>query len=155
MDRRVAVTGLGVLSCIGNDVKTFWDNLVNGVCGIDYITEFPTEGLAVKIGGMIRGFDAAVAVMDPGQTMQVHLAPSEAYGEIDPGAVFSIDIAQLPGAEKAAVGDKVYLQDAYGRQFPVRVSAKDENTITFDANHEMAGKELNFSIELVEVEDLD
>ena len=35
MDKRVAVTGLGVLSCIGNDVQTFWDNLVHGVCGID------------------------------------------------------------------------------------------------------------------------
>ena len=64
MDRRVAVTGLGVLSCIGNDVKTFWDNLVNGVCGIDYITEFPTEGLAVKIGGMIRGFNPEEYGMD-------------------------------------------------------------------------------------------
>ena len=56
MEKRVAVTCLGVLSCIGNDVKTFWDNLVNGVCGIDYITEYPTENLAVKIGGMVRDF---------------------------------------------------------------------------------------------------
>ena len=57
MDKRVAVTGLGVLSCIGNDVQTFWKNLVDGVCGIDYITEFPTDNLAVKIGGMVRGFN--------------------------------------------------------------------------------------------------
>ena len=64
MDRRVVVTGLGVLSCIGNDVKTFWDNLVNGVCGIDYITEFPTDGLAVKIGGMVRGFNPEDYGMD-------------------------------------------------------------------------------------------
>ena len=56
MERRVAVTGLGVVSCIGNDVKTFWDNLVNGVCGIDNITEFPIDGLAVKIGGKVRDF---------------------------------------------------------------------------------------------------
>ena len=58
------MTGLGVLSCIGNDVKTFWDNLINGVCGIDYITEFPTEGLAVKIGGMIRDFNPEEYGMD-------------------------------------------------------------------------------------------
>ena len=64
MDRRVAVTGLGVISCIGNDVKTFWDNLIKGVCGIDFITEFPTEGLAVKIGGMIRNFDPEAYGMD-------------------------------------------------------------------------------------------
>ncbi|MCR4824102.1 MAG: beta-ketoacyl-ACP synthase II [Bacteroidales bacterium] len=64
MDRRVAVTGLGVLSCIGNDVKTFWDNLKNGVCGIDYITEYPTDNLAVKIGGMVRGFNPEDYGMD-------------------------------------------------------------------------------------------
>ena len=55
--KRVAVTGLGVISCVGNDVKTFWDNLKNGVCGIDYITEFPTEGLPVKIAGKVRNFN--------------------------------------------------------------------------------------------------
>jgi len=64
MEKRVAVTGLGVLSCIGNDVKTFWDNLVNGVCGIDYITEYPTENLAVKIGGMVRNFNPEDYGMD-------------------------------------------------------------------------------------------
>ena len=64
MDRRVVVTGLGVLSCIGNDVKTFWDNLKNGVCGIDYITEYPTDNLAVKIGGMIRNFNPEEYGMD-------------------------------------------------------------------------------------------
>lgn len=56
MNKRVVVTGLGVISCIGQDVKTFWNNLSNGVCGIEEINEFETEGLAVKIGGKIRDF---------------------------------------------------------------------------------------------------
>lgn len=43
----------------------------------------------------------------------------------------------------------MYLQNAAGQPFPVKVVEKDETTITFDANHEMAGKELNFTIELV------
>ena len=49
------------------------------------------------------------------------------------------------------MGQQVYLTNQYGKPFPVKVAAKDETTITFDANHEMAGKELNFKIELVEV----
>ena len=102
-------------------------------------------------GMMIPGFDAAVANMDVGQTLQVHLSPSEAYGEADPNAVFTVEIAELPGSEAVDVGEQVYLQDSYGRNVPVRVTAKDEKTITFDANHEMAGKELNFTIELVEI----
>ena len=102
-------------------------------------------------GMMIKGFDAAVADMDVGQVVDIHLTPAEAYGEVDPAAIFTVETARLPGAEELTVGQRVYLQDQYGRPVPVAVAAKDEKTITFDANHEMAGKELNFRIELVEV----
>lgn len=69
----------------------------------------------------------------------------------DPQAIFTVEIAQMPGSEDLAVGQQVYLSNAYGQPFPVKVTAKDDTNITFDANHEMAGKELNFRIELVEV----
>ena len=103
-------------------------------------------------GMMIPGFDAAVAEMDVGETREIHLLPAEAYGEKDPNAVFMVEIAMLPGAEALSVGQRVYLQDGSGRPFPVTVAAKDEATVTFDANHEMAGKELNFTIELLSAE---
>ena len=102
-------------------------------------------------GQMIRGFDAAVADMEVGQVVDVHLMPEEAYGMPDPNAVFTVEIAQLPGSEELEAGQQVYLSNQYGQPFPVKVVEKDEKTITFDANHEMAGKELNFRIELVEV----
>ena len=102
-------------------------------------------------GQMIRGFDAAVADMEVGQVVDVHLMPEEAYGMPDPNAIFTLEIAQLPGSENLEAGQQVYLSNQYGQPFPVKVAAKDETTITFDANHEMAGKELNFRIELVEV----
>lgn len=103
-------------------------------------------------GQMIRGFDAAVADMEVGQVVDIHLMPEEAYGMPDPNAVFTLEIAQLPGSEELQVGQQVYLTNQYGQPFPAKVEAKDETTITFDANHEMAGKELNFRIELVEVQ---
>ena len=56
------------------------------------------------------------------------------------------------GSEELEVGQQVYLSNQFGQPFPVKVVAKDDKTITFDANHEMAGKELNFTIELVSVE---
>ena len=102
-------------------------------------------------GQMIRGFDAAVADMEVGQVVDVHLMPEEAYGMPDPNAVFTLEIAQLPGSEDLQAGQRVYLSNQFGQPFPVTVTEKDETTITFDANHEMAGKELNFRIELVEV----
>ena len=102
-------------------------------------------------GQMIKGFDAAVADMEVGQVVDIHLMPEEAYGMPDPNAIFTLEIAQLPGSEDLEVGQKVYLSNQYGQPFPVKVTAKEEKNITFDANHEMAGKELNFKIELVEV----
>lgn len=102
-------------------------------------------------GMMIKGFDKAVADMEIGQVVDIHLEPSEAYGEADPEAIFTVEIAQMPGAENLEAGQQVYLQNIYGQPFPVKVAAKDDTTVTFDANHEMAGKELNFRIELVEV----
>lgn len=102
-------------------------------------------------GQMILGFDKAVADMEVGQTVDVHLMPEEAYGMPDPNAVFSVEIAQLPGSEELEAGQQVYLSNQFGQPFPVKVVEKDEKMITFDANHEMAGKELNFRIELVEV----
>ena len=102
-------------------------------------------------GMMIKGFDEAVKNMNIGEIVDVHLMPEEAYGMPDPNAIFTLEIAQLPGSENLEAGQQVYLSNQYGQPFPVKVAAKDETTITFDANHEMAGKELNFRIELVEV----
>ncbi len=102
-------------------------------------------------GMMIHGFDKAVATMSVGEIVDIHLDPSEAYGEADPEAIFTLKIDELPGSSELNVGEQVYLQDMYGRPIPVKVVGKTETEITFDANHEMAGKELNFKIELVEV----
>ena len=103
-------------------------------------------------GMMIKGFDEAVKNMNIGEIVDVHLMPEEAYGMPDPNAVMTFEIAQLPGSEGLEVGQQVYLSNAMGQPFPVKVTAKDDSTITLDANHEMAGKELNFKIELVSVE---
>lgn len=104
------------------------------------------------VGMMIPGFDKAVANMEVGETVNVHLIPEEAYGMPDPSAFITAPIAQLPGSETLNVGDRVYLYNQMGQPMPVVVAAKDDVNITFDANHEMAGKELNFLIELVSAE---
>ena len=59
MNRRVVVTGTGVITPIGNDVQTFWKNLLDGYCGIDVITSIPTDDLPVKVAGEIRDFNPA------------------------------------------------------------------------------------------------
>jgi len=66
MEKRVVVTGLGVVSPIGNDVATFWKNLIDGYCGIEIIDEFVKVGLEVKIAGLIRDLDPARFGIDKG-----------------------------------------------------------------------------------------
>ncbi len=57
MEKRVVITGMGVISPLGNDVETLWNNLVNGVCGIDYITKLDTTDLPVKIAAEVKNFN--------------------------------------------------------------------------------------------------
>ena len=59
MTRRVVVTGTGVVSPVGNDVNTYWKNLLDGVCGLDFISSIPTEDLPVKIAGEVKDFNPA------------------------------------------------------------------------------------------------
>lgn len=65
MERRVVVTGLGVVSPVGNDVQTFWESLISGKCGIDVITSFPTEDLPSKVAGIVKDFDPAKYDIEP------------------------------------------------------------------------------------------
>lgn len=59
MNRRVVVTGTGVISPVGNDTQTFWKNILDGVCGIDLITSIPTDDLPVRIAGEVKDFTPA------------------------------------------------------------------------------------------------
>ncbi|MBE6241024.1 MAG: beta-ketoacyl-[acyl-carrier-protein] synthase II [Bacteroidales bacterium] len=65
MTRRVVVTGTGVITPVGNDVQTYWKNLLDGVCGIDFITSIPTEDLPVKIAGEVKDFSPADYGIEP------------------------------------------------------------------------------------------
>ncbi len=102
-------------------------------------------------GMMIPGFDRAVAELGVGEVIDVHLMPEEAYGMPDPRMVITVEKSIVTGSEDLETGDKVFLQDQLGRPFQALVTAVDDVNVTFDCNHEMAGKELNFRIEMVDI----
>ena len=103
-------------------------------------------------GQMIPGFDAAVRDMAVGETVNIRLEPADAYGERDEDLIQAIPRANIPGADSLEVGAQVMLSSPDGRVFQAKVAEVDESTITFDLNHEMAGKALNFEIELLTAE---
>lgn len=64
-DRRVVVTGIGVINALGDNVESFWDNIVAGKCGIDRITAFDISDYACQIAAEVRGFDPTPAFPSP------------------------------------------------------------------------------------------
>ena len=136
----------------GKTVRVHYEGTLNDGSKFDssYDRGEPLEFIC-GAGMMIEGFDKAVVNMEPGEVRNIHLMPEEAYGQPDPAAIFTIRFEQLPGSEALEVGEHIHITNSFGAPFPVVVKAKDESTITLDANHEMAGKELNFKVELVEV----
>lgn len=102
---------------------------------------------------MIAGFDAAVIDMEVGEKRTVHIPAADAYGERRDDLVLRFPAAQVPNIDEIKVGDKLFLTTPAGQPVPVTVIGVDAEGVTLDANHELAGKDLNFDIELVEVLD--
>ena len=111
-------------------------------------------GFTCMAGQRIAGFDKAVRDMEVGQTANVHLEPEEAYGERREDLIQEFPMSQVPEQMRGIkVGEKVMLQSPQGLPVPATVCKVTPEAISLDLNHEMAGKALNFEIELLEVED--
>ena len=109
-----------------------------------------TIGFTVGAGEMIAGFDAAVAGMKVGETKQVTLEPEEAYGSHNPDGVQAVPKQSFPQDFQFEEG--LVIEGSVEDQ-PVRgiISEIQNEFVVVDFNHPMAGKNLNFDIELVEV----
>lgn len=104
-------------------------------------------------GQMIAGFDAAVVDMQEGEKKTVRIPAAEAYGERRDDLILTFPANQVPNIEQINAGDKLFLQAPSGQPVPATVIKVDETGVVLDANHELAGKDLTFDIELVEVDE--
>lgn len=102
-------------------------------------------------GQMIPGFDQAVADMQVGEKKKVRIEPADAYGEVRAELIQDVPVENVPNAADLPVGQTVYMRGPNGQPVPVQVVKIENGLVTFDMNHPMAGKALNFEIELVEV----
>ncbi len=105
----------------------------------------------VGAGQMIKGFDDAIPGMAVGDKKTINIAPSDAYGEKNKEAVIEFPKANIPPDMKLEPGMKLQLQNQAGQPIPVVVTEVKDDVVILDANHELAGKELVFDIELVEI----
>jgi len=109
--------------------------------------------LEFTVGGgqMIKGFDEAVNGMEVNEQKTVTIPSVEAYGEKKDELIQEIPVDQLPADMQPEVGQKLVATNDLGHQTQVSVIGVTEEAITIDANHELAGKDLVFEIELVEI----
>ena len=105
----------------------------------------------VGSGQIIPGLDKALPGMTVGEKKTVQVACAEAYGESDPNARQTIDRAQIPEDIPLDPGTQLQVQTPEGQVMPVTVADVTETEVTLDANHPLAGKDLTFDIELVDV----
>jgi FKBP-type peptidyl-prolyl cis-trans isomerase 2 len=102
-------------------------------------------------GQVIPGFDAAVDGLEEGERVTVRIAPEDAYGEPDPRLIQTIDRSQLPPQIQVEKGLQLQAGQPNGRRMVVTVVDFDDQTVTLDGNHELAGQALTFAIELVKI----
>jgi peptidylprolyl isomerase len=111
------------------------------------------DPLEFALGGgqVIPGFDSAVEGMAVGDTKSVTIQPEEAYGPRHDQLIQDVPRNQLPDDMTPAVGMELQAQNETGEVMRFAVTAVDDDSITVDGNHPLAGKALNFDIELVEI----
>jgi len=102
-------------------------------------------------GSMIPGFEKAVIGMSLGQSKTVEIPADEAYGPYREELVLVVDRGELPPDLEPEVGQQLQMQQADGRVISVTVIEVSESSVTLDANHHLAGKDLIFEIQLVEI----
>ena len=111
------------------------------------------EPLAFTLGEgtVIPGFEEAVTGMAPGESKTTVIPPDQAYGSPREELLLTVPLAQLPEGYEPEVGGQLQMTTAQGQPVPVRIHAVEDAAVILDANHPLAGKELTFDIELVEV----
>ena len=102
-------------------------------------------------GNLIPGFEQAVVGMQPGESVTTTIPAEQAYGPHRKELVLEVGREAMPADLKPEIGQQLQISNKDGRTTPVYVTAVNEKSVELDANHPLAGKELTFEIELVEI----
>jgi FKBP-type peptidyl-prolyl cis-trans isomerase 2 len=102
-------------------------------------------------GQLIPGFEKAVTGLNIGDSTTVDIPSKEAYGDVREDLIISVPKNQLPDNIEPQVGMQLQVNQPDGQPVPVRVTEIGDENLTLDANHPLAGKDLSFKIEVVDV----
>ena len=102
-------------------------------------------------GQVLPAFEEAVIGMGSGDSKTIVILPDEAYGDRSDELILTMGRDQVPFDREPEIGKMYRLVQKDGQSFPVTVMDMSEETIVFDANHPLAGKDLTFDIQLVQI----
>jgi peptidylprolyl isomerase len=135
----------------GDTVKIHYTGKLDD--GTQFDSSAGRDPLEFELGGgqVIPGFDSAVDGMSVGESKSVRIEPDQAYGERHEQLVQEVPRSALPDDLEPQVGMGLQSQSPDGQVMMLMVTSVDEDSVTLDANHPLAGQALNFDIELVEI----
>ncbi len=105
----------------------------------------------VGSGSVIAGFDSGVAGMKVGDKKTINIPVDEAYGQKQDDLLMEFPIDRFPADMKPEVGMELNMSNGAGQNFPVVITEVRDNTVVLDANHPLAGEDLIFDLEVVEI----
>jgi len=135
----------------GDTVKVHYTGKLGD--GTVFDTSANREPLEFTIGGgkIIQGFEEAVVGMSPEDEKTIHLSPEKGYGPHRDEMVVEVERTQFPSHIEPEIGKRLQIQQSGEQHIIVEITGVSESKVTLDANHPLAGHDLIFDIELVEI----
>lgn len=135
----------------GNTVKVHYTGTLTDETIFDSSRQREPIEFEVGAGQMIAGFDAAVQGMKVGESKKINIPSTEAYGPVNEEAMIKVPKEQLPEGMAPEVGMQLEAAQEDGRTQVLVVAEVLETEVILDANHPLAGKDLIFDIEMMEI----
>ena len=134
----------------GDTVRVHYTGTLDDGTVFDSSREREPLEFSLGAGQVIPGFDQALTGMKPGESKKVTIPAVEAYGPYRSELVLVVDRSEFPPDIEPGIGDQFQLSQD-GQSFVVNVTEVTDQAVTLDANHPLAGEDLTFDLELVEI----
>jgi peptidylprolyl isomerase len=135
----------------GDTVKVHYTGKLDDGTVFDTSREREPLQFTIGKGKIIKGFEQAIIGMKPGESKTINVPMDKAYGPHREELIVVIEKKQFPAHVVAKVGQQLRIRQPGGQTILVMVTDVSELNVTLDANHPLAGKDLNFDIELIEI----
>jgi len=139
----------------GNKVKVHYKGTLEDGTVFDSSYEREPLEFVVGEGKIIPGFEKEVQGMSEEEKKDIHIPADDAYGQYRDDLVAEFPKEKLPEGMDPDIGQQLQMQTNEGQQFVVTVLENKEDSLKLDANHPLAGKDLNFELQMVSIEEND